>query len=160
VVTSQYRGSIMDSSLMTTAQRTGFTPAAAAVFWGILFILTAMVAAKYCRGYSRESVAFFLAASLLLAPYSAGNNLIVVYVIGAIPLLLARRWEGVVLFGLINLMYFFLPFRDLLYWWSASYWTLVLMISWFLFAARMRSVKRAADAGKKTPGLGAGHPIR
>jgi uncharacterized membrane protein len=150
VVTSQYRGSIMDSSLMTTVERVGLPAGAAAVFWVILFLLTALVAAKYCRGYSREAVAFFLSASLLLAPYSAGNNLIVVYVIGAVPLLLARRWEGVLLFGLINLMYFFLPFRDLLYWWSASYWTLVLMISWTLFAIRMRTLKREADAGKNT----------
>ncbi len=145
VVTSQYRGSIMDSSLMSTVQRTGFPLFVAVFFWGALFLLTALAAAKYCRGYSREAVAFFLSASLLLAPYSAGNNLIVVYVIGAMPLLLARRWEGALLFGLINLMYFFLPFRDFLYQWSASYWTLVLLISWLLFAIRMRALKRGAE---------------
>jgi uncharacterized membrane protein len=151
VVTSQYRGSIMDSSLMSTAQRLGFPPVAGAVFWGSLFLFTALAAAKYCRGYSREAVAFFLSASLLLAPYSAGNNLIVVYVIGAMPLLLARRWEGALLFGLINLMYCFLPFRDLLYHWSASYWTLVLLISWFLFAIRMRALKGAEMEGSPSP---------
>jgi hypothetical protein len=150
MLTSQYRGSIMDSSLMTTAQRVGFPAGAAAGFWAILFLLTALVALKYCRGYSREAVGFFLAASLLLAPYSAGNNLLVVYVFGALPMLLARRWEGAVLFVLINLVYLFLPFRDLLYWWSASYWTLVLLISWILFALRIRASKRAVDARKKT----------
>jgi hypothetical protein len=150
VVTSQFRGSIMDSSLMTTVQRVGFPAGAAAGVWGILFLLTVFVAAKYCRGYSCEAAAFFLASSLLLAPYSAGNNLIVVYVIGAVPLLLARRWEGIVLFGLINLMYFLLPFRDWLYWWSASYWTLVLLIAWVLFAFRMRVIKREGGAEKKS----------
>jgi uncharacterized membrane protein len=147
VVTSQYRGSIMDSSLLNTVQRGGLSAGVAVGLWGVLLLLTVFIAAKYCRGYSREAMAFFLSASLLLAPYTAGNNLIVVYVIGAVPLLLARRWEGAVLFGLINLPYLFLPFRDLMYWWSAPYWTLVLLVSWILFALRMRALRQVVGGG-------------
>jgi uncharacterized membrane protein len=149
IVTSQYRGSIMDSSLLTTLQRAGLPAVAAYSFWGVIFLLTAFVAAKYCRGYSRDAVAFFLSASLLLAPYAAGNNLIVVYVIGAAPLLLARRWEGAALFGLINLPYLFLPFRELMYWWSAPYWTLVLLVAWLLLALRMRAAKLVFRGGNQ-----------
>jgi uncharacterized membrane protein len=144
------RGNIMNSSLMTSLRRFGLPGGAVFVVWAILFLLTVFVAAKYCRGYARERVAFFLSASLLLAPYAAGNNVLVVYVLGAIPLLLARRWEGIVLFGLINLLYFFLPFRDFLYWWSAPYWTLVLLVSWVLLALCLRALKQGVDAGKKT----------
>jgi uncharacterized membrane protein len=151
VVTSQYRGSIMDSSLMASLQRVGLPAVATYLVWAILFLLTAFVALKYCRGYSREAAAFLLSASLLLAPYAAGNNIIVVYVVGAVPLLLARRWEGVALFGLINLPYLFLPFHDLMYWWSASYWTLVLLVSWFLFAIRMRGLRGAEIEGSPSP---------
>jgi uncharacterized membrane protein len=139
----QDRANIMNSSLISILQRFGLAAGTAFPVWGILFLLTVFVAARYCRGYSREGVAFFLSASLLLAPYAAGNNVLVVYVFGAMPLLLARRWEGAALFALINLPYFFIPFRDLMYWWSAPYWTLVLLISWALLAFRMRVIKRA-----------------
>jgi hypothetical protein len=141
------RGNIMNSSLMNSMRRFGLSGGAVFLVWAILFLLTVFVAVKYCQGYSREGVAFFLSASLLLAPYAAGNNLLVVYVFGAMPLLLARRWEGAVLFALINLVFLFLPFRDLLYWWSAPYWTMVLVISWILFALRVRALSRAADFG-------------
>jgi hypothetical protein len=99
---------------------------------------------KFVRGPSRDAFGFFLAASLLLAPYAAGNNLLIVYAIGVMPLLLSRRREGILLAGLINLPYCLLPFRELQYWYSASYWTLVLGLAWILFAVRSRG-------GKGTP---------
>ncbi len=138
------RADIMNNSLLTSLRRFGLAGVPAFLIWAILFLATVFVAVRYCRGYSREGIALFLSASLLLAPYAAGNNMLVVYVFGALPLLLARRWEGGLLFALINLPYFFLPFRDIMYWWSAPYWTLVLLISWVLFAVRMRAWKQAA----------------
>jgi uncharacterized membrane protein len=146
VVTSQYRGSIMDSSLLTTLHRLGFSNEAGYVCWGVLLLASFFLAGKYCRGASRVAFTFLLSASLLLAPYAAGNNVIVIYVLGAIPLLLERRWEGAALFGLINLPYVFLAARDLMYWWSAPYWTLVLLIAWVLCARRMRA--QQPDNGK------------
>jgi len=149
IVSIPERANIMNSSLLTTAERLGGSVGLAFLFWAVLFLLTAFITVKFCRGYSREAVAFLLSASLLLAPYAAGNNVLVVYAIGAVPLLLARRWEGAVLVGLINLPYFFVPFHDLMYWWSAPYWTLVLLISWVFLALRMRAARRIMDGGTR-----------
>jgi hypothetical protein len=145
VITSPFRGSIMDSSLLTTVQRLGAPPAPAYLLWAAVFGLTVFFGARYVRGRSREVFGFFLAASLLLAPYAAGNNLLVVYAIGVVPLLLSRRWEGAVLAGLINLPYLLLPFRELQYWYSASYWTAVLALAWILFFLRVKRMKPEPD---------------
>jgi hypothetical protein len=143
------KGSIMDSSLHATAQRLGFPAGATLFFWMIVCLGTIFIGAKYTHGYSREAVGFFLTASLLLAPYATSNNLLVLYAIAIIPMLLAGRWEGLILFGLVNLPFFFLPFPDLLYAWSASYWTFVLLAAWILLAMRMKNMKKDSRIGQK-----------
>lgn len=142
VITSPYRGSIMDSSLLATVQRLGGSLGLAILLWAVVFGLTVLFSLRYIRGHSREVFGFLIAGSLLLAPYAAGNNLLIVYAIGVVPLLLSRRWEGVLLAVLINLPYLLLPFRELQYWYSASYWTLVLVLAWILFALRVRELKQ------------------
>jgi hypothetical protein len=165
VITSPFRGSIMDSSLLTTVQRFGGPPATAYAIWAAVFGLTVFFGARRERGRSREAFGFFLAASLLLAPYAAGNNLLIVYAFGVVPLLLSLRWEGVVLAGLINLPYLLLPFRELQYWYSAPYWTLVLALAWVLFFRRASGMEfagtpapvpgdSAADPGGKRSSVG------
>jgi uncharacterized membrane protein len=150
IITSQYRGSIMDSSLLTTVQRSGGSIGLALLLWAAVLGLTIFISLRYVRGYSREAVGYLTAASLLLAPYAAGNNVLIVYALGVVPLLLSRRWEGILLAALINLPYLLLPFRELNYWYSASYWTLVLVLAWILFALRLRELRRKAN-----PELGA-----
>jgi uncharacterized membrane protein len=144
----QDRGSIMDSSLLAAVQRAGGALGTAFLLWIVLFLFTAAVAALYIRGYSREALGFLTAASLLLAPYAAGNNVLIVYAIAVIPLLLARRWEGVLLAILCNLPYLLLPFPDLNYRYSASYWTLVLALTWVLLALRLRGISRRSNPAK------------
>ncbi|MGB7538173.1 MAG: hypothetical protein WBM17_06510 [Anaerolineales bacterium] len=138
VFSIQDRGSIMDSSLLAAIPRIGGSAETAVILWAILFIATAAVGALYVRGYSREALGFMTAASLLLAPYAAGNNVLIVYAIAVLPLLLCLRWEGVLLAVLCNLPYVMLPFPDLNYRYSASYWTLVLVLAWVLLAFRLR----------------------
>jgi hypothetical protein len=153
VITSPYRGSIMDSSLLATVQRLGGSPGLAILLWVVVFGLTILFGLRNIRGHSREVFGFLLAASLLLAPYAAGNNLLIVYAIGVVPLLLSRRWEGVLLAVLINLPYLLLPFRGLQYWYSASYWTLVLALAWILFALRVRGLRKkpGPESGTDAP---------
>jgi hypothetical protein len=147
ILTSPYRGSIMDSSLLTTIQRMGGAPYLACIFWVLGLGATAFVCLRYVRGPSREAFGFLAAASLLLAPYAAGNNLLIVYAIGIAPLFLSRRWEGVLLAVLINFPYLLLPFRELNYWYSATYWTLVLVLASVLFALRLRGRNSTPAAG-------------
>ncbi|MBN2086522.1 MAG: DUF2029 domain-containing protein [Anaerolineales bacterium] len=150
IVTSPYRGSIMDSSLLTTIQRMGGSLGLACLLWALVFGVTVFFVFRYVRGFSREAFGFLTAVSLLLSPYAAGNNLLIVYAVGVIPLLLARRWEGVILAVLINLPYGLLPFREWNYWHSASYWTLVLILAWALFALRLRARFLLLDTCKTT----------
>jgi uncharacterized membrane protein len=142
VFSIQDRGSIMDSSLLAAAQRMGGAAETAFLLWIILFIATAAVGGLYVRGYSREALGFLTAASLLLAPYAAGNNVLIIYAIAVLPLLLSLRWEGMLLAVLCNLPYVLLPFPDLNYRYSASYWTLVLVLAWVLLALRLRAIKK------------------
>jgi hypothetical protein len=153
MITSEYRGSIMDSSLLTTVQRLGGPPGLAYSLWALVFGLTVFIGLRYVRGPSREAFGFFTAVSLLLSPYAAGNNLLVVYAIGVVPLLLSVRWEGVLLAVLINLPYCLLPYRELQYRYSASYWTLILFLAWILFAHRIRDFKRK-EGGEMRPAGG------
>jgi len=65
-------------------------------------------------------------------------------------LLLARRWEGMLLAGLINLPYLVLPFRELNYRYSATYWTGILVLALVLFALRLRDRRgKARLAGEE-----------
>jgi uncharacterized membrane protein len=142
VFSIQDRGTIMDSSLLAAVQRAGGASETAFLLWIVLFLTTAAIAALYIRGYSREGLGFLTAASLLLSPYAAGNNVLIVYAIAILPLLIALRWEGVVLAVLCNLPYLLLPFPDVNYRYSAFYWTLVLILVWILLALRLRAMKK------------------
>jgi hypothetical protein len=142
VLTSPYRGSVMDSSLLTTVQRAGLSVAAALIVWVLLFGLTALLAARSERGFSLEGLGFLLAASLLLAPYAAGNNVLILYAAAVVPLAIARRREGVLLAVLINLPYLLVPFREIQFRYSAVYWTVVLGLAWILFAVRGLPLRR------------------
>ncbi len=153
VFSIQDRGSIMDSSLLAAAQRMGGTIGSAFLLWMILILATVAVGVLFVRGYSREALGFFTAASLLLAPYAAGNNALIVYAIAVIPLLLWRRWEGALLAVLFNLPYLLLPFPDLNYRYSASYWTLILLLAWLLLALRLRKIRKAPNPAEGAAGL-------
>jgi hypothetical protein len=150
MATSPYPGSILDSSLFAVLRRLGFPAGVAVFFWSAVLLAAIYTAVKCARGFSREALGFFLAASLLLAPYAAGNNVIVVYAVSVIPLAFAGLWEGIFLAVLINAPFLFLPFRGLQYQWSATYWCLVLLLAWFLFAIRLKKIKIDANSGGKT----------
>jgi hypothetical protein len=149
VFTSPYRGSVMDSSLLTTVQRAGLPAAGALAVWLLLLGVTAYLALRFERGFSLEGLGFLLAASLLLAPYAAGNNVLILYAAAIVPLAITRRREGVLLAVLINLPYLLVPFREIQFRYSAGYWTAVLGLAWVLFAVRTRlrcrPLARAAD---------------
>lgn len=156
MVTSPYKGSVMDSALLTVIQRLGATPAAAILAWAVVFGLTVVLGVKYVRGYSREAVGFLTAGSLLLAPYASSNNFIIPYAFGVVPLLLARRREGALLAVLVNLPYLLLSFRDVQYQYSALYWTLVMALAWIFFALRLRSKRQEVEAGSAKIDAGSG----
>src|SRR5262249_859791 len=94
------------------------------IFWAAVFGATAYVTWKSRRTFSREKSAMLVAASLLLAPYAAGNSILAVLALGVIPLFFKRRWLGLSLILLADLNFLF--GRDL----SAYYATGVVLAMW------------------------------
>jgi len=130
VLAIEQRGSIMDSSLWTTASRWNVSLPAAALAGIALFGVTAAIGVQNRKRLSNELLGFFIAASLLLAPYAAGNSYLTPLALGVIPLLLSAPIPGLTLILLANAPYLVIHQRELLYWWSAPYWTLLLFLTW------------------------------
>ena len=100
----------------------------------------------------RLDAGWLLAAGLLLAPYAASNSVLTVLAIGVIPLF--QRWP---LAGLALIFLYDLPLltggnAELRLAWEASYWTLVLFLSWgvLLFMPRREEGEGNASQGTGT----------
>jgi hypothetical protein len=138
------RGSIMDVSLMAALNRTTLLSSigVGGVWLGFL-VATLAIAWKSDRTFSREKAAMLVAASLLIAPYSAGNSVLTVLAVGVIPLFHKRRWLGLLLIALYDF-----PFvwnANLLYNWQSYYWTAVLLLCWGVLAWQVFAESRAAQ---------------
>lgn len=97
------RGTDMDISMMAALNRmglstAGYKAAAIAVVSGLALYI-AWIARPHL---SRELAGMLVAASLLIAPYSAGNSVLVVLAIGIIPLFQRRVGIGLALIALYN----------------------------------------------------------
>ena len=127
-------GSIMDSSLVSTLARLHLPGWPAVAGWLILAALVALYAWYSGPTFTRQKAAALIAASLLLSPYAAGNSYLTLLAVGIIPLVMAGYLPAVILMVLVDLPY--LAGRDLLFNWSATYWT-VLMLLWIVIAATL-----------------------
>jgi hypothetical protein len=141
------RGSIVDSSLWATLTRLGWPVWAVAGAWLALAALVVVYAWRSSPIFNREKAAALVAASLLLAPYAAGNSMLTVVAVGMIPLVIAGDPMVIVLLVLADLPYF--ASRDVLFNWSASYWA-VLLLLWFALAAYLAGRKKSAGQPLRT----------
>lgn len=148
VLAMQQRGSIMDSSLWTTASRWGLPFSTQLLIGLAIFGVTVVIGLRQRRRASNELFGFTIAASLLLAPYAAGNSYLTVLALGVIPLFLRSRAPGLALILLANAPYLVIRQRELLFWWSAPYWTLALLLTWALVGIYLlRAPSAQADPG-------------
>ena len=115
--------------------------ASVAAAWLALAGLVLVYAWRSGNAFSREKAAALVAASLLLAPYAAGNSYLTVLAVGIIPLVIVWNPLAVVLLILTDLPYF--ANRQIQYDWSANYWT-ALLIFWIALAAYQDWNKRQA----------------
>jgi hypothetical protein len=129
------RGSIMDTSLLAAMNRLGLPVWGFITLWLGVFVSTAYVALKSCCLISREKAGLLISASLLLAPYSAGNNYLAVLAIGIIPLFQSRPVLGAVIIALADLPFLLLGSRDIMYRWGAYYWTTLLLLTWVILVS-------------------------
>ncbi|MBN1658072.1 MAG: DUF2029 domain-containing protein [Anaerolineae bacterium] len=135
VTTSPFPGTIIDVTLRAAIQRLGLPDWVGLMLWGIFLAVTLYVSFTSDWAFSRFKAGLLVAASLLLAPYAAGNSFLTVAAIGLIPLFQHRRWLGLTLILLADLP--ILASRDLLSW-QAYYWTALLLISWAILVWLVR----------------------
>ncbi len=131
------RGSVMDISLWATLERAGIASLTIRAGVGMAFLAATLYWAwKSGPTFSRAKAAMLISASLLLAPYSAGNSILTVLAVGIIPLFQERPRIGGLLILLIDLP--FLATRELLYWGQGYYWPAFLLLVWALMIVWMR----------------------
>jgi glycosyl transferase family 87 len=108
-------GSLIDISLVAAFKRAQLPLGVYLILWIALFAISGYMVWKSDRTFSREKAGMLVAASLLLAPYSAGNSVLSLLAIGAIPLFLKRPLLGLavvilpdfgIFFGSANAAYF------------------------------------------------------
>ncbi len=129
------RGSIMDVSMMATLNRTGIIPSPLIFMFWFAFAIANLFIAWHTRfTLNREKAGMLIAASLLIAPYAAGNSLLTILAVGVIPLFQERPRIGLILIAMIDCL--FLWNNDMLFYYQASFQTLTLLTIWAALAWR------------------------
>lgn len=131
----EHRGSIMDVSLVASMNRLNMPAWAILISWVVLLVLTMHLSFIKGESLSRIKAGFLISASLLLSPYAAGNNLLTVLAIGALPLLMKHPLAGILLFATTDLQYF-IP-GSIRFTWGATYVTLLLLLNWFVLGINL-----------------------
>jgi hypothetical protein len=126
-------GSIIDIGLNAALNRAGLPPLLIGLLWAALFAGTLAVIWRSDHTLSREKAGFLIAASLLLAPYAAGNSVLIVLCIG-------------IMIALVDSMYFFnAPAYAGIH---AYYWTGFLLLACVLLGREiyLTEIKGAAQS--------------
>jgi hypothetical protein len=100
-------GSLMDVSLRAAFNRADIASVVYGAIWLAMIAVTVWLLWRSERAFTREKAGLLVAASLLLAPYAAGNSLLTVLAIGIMPLFLKRPLLGLLLFIPTNLTFLF-----------------------------------------------------
>lgn len=125
-------GSLIDISIGAALRRTeAFSEPIVTLARLALLLATACLIWISERTISSEKAALLVTSSLLLAPYSAGNSVLIVLAVGVVPLLHRRFWLGLLMFVLADIyLYFNQPsFAE----YVSYYWTAFLLLSWVVF---------------------------
>jgi hypothetical protein len=143
----QQRGSIMDASILAGLARLGLPGWAAGVVWLALLGAIILLARMSPSIVEREWAGLLVTASLILAPYAAGNSLVTVLAIGVTPMLAAWPLAGALVFLLDDLKYALSG--DFMFQWGALYATAqFLLIGAILYVRRWRA--SSVNSGRGT----------
>jgi hypothetical protein len=143
-------GTEVDITLWACLHRLGAGTTIAIIVWILFFAATIYITLFAKPTLSREKAAMLIAASLLLAPYAAGNSFLTVLAVGIIPLFQSRPRLGWFLILLIDLQYI-LQFvaRDFLYANGAYYWMLMLVFVWAYWGWQIYKTETSESALNK-----------
>jgi hypothetical protein len=150
----KYTNSIIDISISAAAKRLGIIPPAITVIlWAAIVGITFYTAWKTRPALSRQKAGMLIAASLLVAPYAAGNSVLSVLAIGLIPLLQAEKLLGAVFIALFNVPY--LWSIDMLFSYQAYYWTAITLLAWGVLTWRcLRDASNDASGASANESIG------
>lgn len=138
-------------SLWATVPRLGLHPLLAVPLAAIILILTLAAVRTVDGSMTREKAGLLITASLLLAPYAAGNSLLSALALGALPLLPATPVLGGSLFLLDDLKY--LSPRSWMIAWGSAFATGQIVLLWACLVWRMlRPGKAAIPTVRPSPG--------
>jgi len=129
---AKYTSSIIDVSITGALSRLGFE----SIYLSLILILFISMSSLYIflsstTDMTRLKVGFLVAASILIAPYAAGNSVFTVLSFGIIPYFQMNKTVGGFLLFLVNLPYFL--DQKFIYNYSSYYWTILLFFCWVLF---------------------------
>ena len=91
------RGTIIDMTWQATLNRIGVPGWLALIGWMAILGVTIYIAWISRRTFDRQKAGALIAASLLLAPYAAGNSILTVLAVGIIPLFQIKPRQGLIL---------------------------------------------------------------
>ncbi len=137
------RGSLMDASLWAGMERLGIMPLAIVVFWLAILGATILVAREGYAPGERMWAGLLTSASLVLAPYAAGNSLLTVLAIGVVPLIASWPIVGVGLFLLDDVKYL-LP-GEFIIRWGALFSTMQFLLIGAALYVRLRKTDSTVD---------------
>ncbi len=122
------KDTIVNINLLSSASRLDIPLAVAHLVLALGLAVTAAIVLFSQRTMTRDKAAMLVCASLLLAPYSAGNSFLTVLAIGIMALFQSQPRLGIALW-LLTTWWYFAP-TDLAFWWSSNYWTGMLVLTW------------------------------
>lgn len=153
------RNSLMDMSLMAALNRMGLgAPTVKIIVIGAVAGLAFWTAWQVRPVLSRELVGMLVAASLLAAPYSAGNSVLVVLALGVIPVFQRRVVPGLVLIALYNASIVLnnVEYRHL----AAYYQTGLTLLSLLVLAADVLHQRRQPEPSAGSTAVKRQQPMR
>jgi hypothetical protein len=140
----KYTNSIIDISLTGALSRIGITsPIVSTSLWIAIAVCSVLVAWKSRMLLTREKAGMLIAASLLTAPYAAGNSVLSVLAIGLIPYFQSHRLLGGFFILLVNLPYLWSV--GTLYAYQSIFWSALVFLFWIVLARRCLAMARASD---------------
>jgi hypothetical protein len=150
------RGGLIDISMSAALHRMEFVPIPIIyIILATFFLATMWMVWISDRSISREKAAFLSAASMLLAPYTAGNSVLIVLAVGIVSLLRRRLLIALLIFAVTNSFYYFNQPENAT--WFAYFWTTYLLANWLILAWDIyqvevrKSQETAVDSTGPTP---------
>lgn len=143
---TRYTASLIDVTLLSTLSRAGITATLPriALWVGLVGTTLFLTLFNSDRAMTREKVGLLTAASLLAAPYAAGNSLLVPFALAVIPLFLRKPLLGVAVVILVDAELLFNNGSNVS--WISYYVTFLIILMWLIFAVQ---TYRSASCGRR-----------